>query len=143
MNKNQQRWFLDQRYPDQLVSEDQIRREYENHVADGSIDPAEKSFQQYLSCCMEERDGTLKEAFARIVILQYPESNWGSDLVCFFLPASVSSASLMDEMELQHEKMRGNYDSPQDLADDLCNEVARLFNGTWNYIAQVGRIDIW
>ena len=63
MNKNQQRWFLDQRYPDQLVSEDQIRREYENHVADGSIDPAEKNFQQYLSDCMEQHGGTLAEVF--------------------------------------------------------------------------------
>ena len=62
--------------------------------------------------------------------------------MCFYLPTYVSSASLMDELELQHEKMRDNYDSPQDLADDLCNEVARLFNGTWSYIAQVGRIDI-
>ncbi len=142
MNKNQQRWFLDQRYPDQLVSEDQIRREYENHVADGSIDPAEKSFQRYLFCCMGERGGTLKEAFSRIVILQYPESNWGSDLVCFYLPTYVSSTSLMEELELQLEEMQDNYDSPQDLADDLCNEVARLFNGTWSYIAQAGRIDI-
>ena len=71
MNKNQQRWFLDQRYPDQLVSEDQIRREYENHVADGSIDPAEKSFQQYLPCCMEERGGTLAEVFPQIYFPQW------------------------------------------------------------------------
>ena len=91
---------------------------------------------------MEERGGTLKEAFSRIVILQYPESNWGSDLVCFYLPTYVSSTSLMEELELQLEEMQDNYDSPQDLADDLCNEVARLFNGTWSYIAQAGRIDI-
>ena len=55
---------------------------------------------------------------------------------------NVSSTSLMEELELQLEEMQDNYDSPQDLADDLCNEVARLFNGTWSYIAQAGRIDI-
>lgn len=63
MNKNQQRWFIDQRYPDQLISEDQIKQEYGKQVADGSIDPAEKNFQQYLSDCMEQHGGTLAEVF--------------------------------------------------------------------------------
>lgn len=134
MNKNQYHWFIDQRYPDQLISEDQIRQEYEKHVADGSIDPVEKSFRQYLSCCMEEQGGTLTDVLPVVIIFQYPKSNRSSDLVCFFLPASVSSASLMDELELRREEMWNNYDSPLDFTDNLCNEVARLFNGTWSYI---------
>ena len=49
MNKNQYHWFIDQRYPDQLISEDQIKQEYGKQVADGSIDPAEKIF---ISTCL-------------------------------------------------------------------------------------------
>ena len=61
MRKEQLRWFRDQRYPDQLICEEQIKQEYGSHIVDGSIDPAEKSFQQYLLSCMENRGGTLTE----------------------------------------------------------------------------------
>lgn len=61
MCNNNRRWFCDQRNPEQLISEDQIKREYGEHVADGSIDPAEKSFHDYLFNCMESQGGTLLE----------------------------------------------------------------------------------
>lgn len=56
------RYFRDERNPEKLISEDQLKREYGNFVAGGSIDPSEKTFQDYLSCCMQANGGTLVEA---------------------------------------------------------------------------------
>ena len=57
----QGRIFLDQRDPERTVSEEQIKREYGQHIADGSIDPSEQSFADYLHNCMESQGGTLWE----------------------------------------------------------------------------------
>lgn len=61
MCNNNRRWFRDQRNPEQTISEEQIKREYGEHIADGSIDPAEKAYPQYLHDCMESQGGTLSE----------------------------------------------------------------------------------
>ncbi len=61
MCNNNIRIFRDQRNPEVLITEDQIKREYGEHIADGSLDPAERNFQQYLHCCMEAQGGTLSE----------------------------------------------------------------------------------
>lgn len=55
------RIFCDQRYPDQTVTEEQLKREYGQHVASGDIDPEEHSFSQYLFNCMQINGGTLAE----------------------------------------------------------------------------------
>ena len=55
------RFFRDERTPDTLISEGQLKREYGRHVADGSIDPLEKGFSEYLLGCMEAQGGTLSE----------------------------------------------------------------------------------
>ena len=57
----QGRIFLDQRDPERPVSEEQLKREYGQHIADGSIDPSEQSFADYLHNCMESQGGTLSK----------------------------------------------------------------------------------
>lgn len=49
MRKEQLRWFRDQRYPDQLICEEQIKQEYGSHIVDGSIDLRKKVFSN--TCC--------------------------------------------------------------------------------------------
>lgn len=56
------RWFIDQRYPEQLISETQLKREYGEHIVDGSIDPEEQTFKDYIHNCMEHQGGTLSKA---------------------------------------------------------------------------------
>lgn len=78
-----------------------------------------------------------------IVILHFPGSDWGSDLVCFHLPKKTSASQLMSEMELQRADMNSSdYDTLQDMADDLCTEVASCLGGTWEYVSQAGVFEI-
>lgn len=60
-SRNAERQFRDQRDPDTIITESQIKLEYGQHIADGSIDPAEQTFAQYLLNCMESQGGTLSE----------------------------------------------------------------------------------
>lgn len=60
-NPPQGRIFLDQRSPEHPISEQQLKREYGQHIADGSIDPCEISFADYLHNCLESQGGTLSE----------------------------------------------------------------------------------
>ncbi len=55
------RWFTDERDPEKPISEDQLKREYGQSIADGSIDPAERTFGDYLAGCMASKGGTLTE----------------------------------------------------------------------------------
>ena len=61
MEKVTSRVFRDQRDPDKLISEEDLKREYGQLIAGGNIDPAEQSFSQYLFNCMEVNGGTLAE----------------------------------------------------------------------------------
>lgn len=61
---NNTRWYRDQRYPEQLIAEVQLKREYGEHIADGSIDPDEQTFQDFVHNCMETQGGTLSEAIS-------------------------------------------------------------------------------
>ena len=63
MHGGKTRWFQDENEPEKLISEAQLKKEYGSNVADGSIDPAEKTFQDYLWCCMCSQGGTLTEVF--------------------------------------------------------------------------------
>ena len=56
MAESTTRFFRDQRYPDELISIEQLKREY-----DESTNPDELSFAQYLFNCMESQGGTLSE----------------------------------------------------------------------------------
>lgn len=59
------RWFQDENEPETMISEAQLKKEYGSSVADGSIDPAEKTFQDYLRRCMRSQGGTLTEVFPK------------------------------------------------------------------------------
>lgn len=78
-----------------------------------------------------------------IVILRFPESDWGEDLVCFHLPDSCTPTQLMDELIFSRSDLAAeDFDTRQDLADALCTLVAQELGGSWNYVAQCGAIDI-
>ena len=59
MTDVQERLYTDERNPETPISESQMKREYGQHVADGSIDPSEQTFEQYLMNCMTYKGGTL------------------------------------------------------------------------------------
>lgn len=59
MTNTQTFLFFDQRQPGEFVSSLQLKREYAQAIAEGSVDPAETSFSQYLGNCMEKAGGTL------------------------------------------------------------------------------------
>lgn len=52
-------YFTDERYPDNVIHIDQLKQEYGQHIVDGAIDPAEKTFEQYVNCCLSCNGGTL------------------------------------------------------------------------------------
>lgn len=63
----EERKFIDRRTPDRFITESQIKREYGQRVADGSIDPAEQTFEQYLTCRMVNNGGTLYESNGKFI----------------------------------------------------------------------------
>lgn len=52
-------YFTDERYPDNVIHIDQLKQEYGQHIVDGAIDPTEKTFEQYVNCCLSCNGGTL------------------------------------------------------------------------------------
>ena len=78
-----------------------------------------------------------------LVLVNYPESNWGTDLVLFRVPESVTDSALLEEIEF----IRAGFDSSeyvslQDMMDSVLNAVAESLGGAWHYSAQAGSIDI-
>ena len=128
MNKNQQRWFIDQRYPDQLVSEDQIKQEYGKQVADGGIDPAEKNFQQYLSDCMEQHGGTLAEVFPQNLFPSMDLSPQGKALTFIenifenIFEITCVATRLLDSNEIAVEDSRDLFTSVVQIALEFENQ---------------------
>lgn len=55
------RWFTDERDPENLITEDQLKRKYAQSIVDGSIDPAERTFGDYLAGYMASNGGPLTE----------------------------------------------------------------------------------
>lgn len=78
----------------------------------------------------------------RILILSYPESDWGDDLVCFRLPKECSPMRLLDELSTQQDTISpDDYDSLQDYADAVCNAAAQAIGATWRYVPQCGTLE--
>lgn len=78
-----------------------------------------------------------------IVILHYPESDWGDDLVSFHLPVSCTPGELMDKLSYARIELAYDaFDTPQDLADALCTEVAKVLGGSWSFLPQCGVVEI-
>ncbi len=78
----------------------------------------------------------------QILILHYPESDWGDDLVGFQLSEGCEPMRLLDELNQQQDAIPAdNYDSLQDYADDVCNAAAQALGATWRYIPQCGTLE--
>lgn len=57
--KNNERKFIDQRYPSVVISEIELKKDYGKQITDGEIDPAVLSFDAWLFNQMEAAGGTL------------------------------------------------------------------------------------
>lgn len=78
-----------------------------------------------------------------LVIINYPHSDWGSDIAVFHLPASCTESQLMTELELSNaDPESGDFTTPQDYADSVLTRAASALGGTWEYVRQSGSIDI-
>lgn len=53
-------YFVDQRYPDERISWNQLWEEYREQVNRGEINPEEVTFLWYIFNCMESAGGTLR-----------------------------------------------------------------------------------
>lgn len=78
----------------------------------------------------------------QILIFHYPESDWGDDLVGFYLPESCNPMRLLDELNTQQDTISSDdYDSLQDYADAVCNAAAQALGTTWRYLPQCGTLE--
>ena len=78
----------------------------------------------------------------QILILHYPESDWGDDLVGFQLPKECTPMRLLDELNAQQEAISfDDYDSLQDYADAVCNATAQALGAMWRYVPQCGTLE--
>lgn len=78
-----------------------------------------------------------------LVLINYPESEWGTDLVLFNIPENVTDSMLIDEIEFTRANFDSSeYESLQDMTDAVLNFAAEALGGTWNYTAQAGTVDI-
>mgnify|MGYP004461957113 CR=1 FL=1 len=78
----------------------------------------------------------------QILILSYPESDWGDDLVEFQFPKECDPMRLLDELNAQQDAISSDdYDSLQDYADAVCNATAQALGATWRYVPQCGTLE--
>ena len=78
-----------------------------------------------------------------IGLINYPESEWGTDLVRFMLPDQCTDAQVLDELSYGRMELHSAaFPSLQDMADALCENVANTLGGTWEYVAQCGSFNI-
>lgn len=78
-----------------------------------------------------------------LVIINYPHSDWGSDIVMFHLPASCTESQLMTELKLcNSDPESADFPTPQDYADAVLTQTAKNLCGRWEYVRQAGSIDI-
>lgn len=79
----------------------------------------------------------------RAVVLTFPDSVWGSDIVLFYVPAVVSDIELVDELIFQHEELDiDSFDSMPDMVDNLLQSVADHFDGRYRYLPIAGTVSI-
>lgn len=78
-----------------------------------------------------------------LVIINYPHSDWGSDIAMFHLPASCTESQLMTELELRNADSESvDFPTAQDYADSVLTHAAAALGGTWEYVRQAGNIDV-
>lgn len=54
-----EKFYVDERYPDEFISEYEMKVHYAEAILQGDVDPSEVTFQQHLTNCMQENNGTL------------------------------------------------------------------------------------
>ena len=78
----------------------------------------------------------------QILILHYPETDWGDHLDGFQLPKECNPMRLLDELNAQQDAISSDdYDSLQDYADAVCNAAAQALGATWRYVPQCGTLE--
>ena len=78
-----------------------------------------------------------------IVLLEYPESDWGTDLVKFHFDHDVSAYDLENELDFARNDISAeDFDTLQDYADAVCTAAAEALRGTWSFVAQTCVIQI-
>lgn len=79
----------------------------------------------------------------RVIRIDYPDSVWGSDLVLFHVPNTVSDYDLRDEIAFRREDFNSaDFDSLEDMTDAILASVADHFGGTWRYLPLAGIVSI-
>lgn len=118
MTNTQTFLFFDQRRPGVPVPESQIKREYAQAIVEGSVDPAETSFNRYLGNRMEKAGGTL--SMRRVCwIVTLSATGW---LTAFFTESAANVfMAQARERGIVATKTRALLDDP--LALDWCKEA--------------------
>ena len=108
------RQFVDQRYPSVIISETELKKDYGKQIADGDIDPASLSFEEWLFNQMEAAGGTLSHYVP-------PEPEWPEFSVLiretFVLRVKVKAKSYLEAMEQVEEDYNNGYYVVDNFAD--------------------------
>ena len=75
-----------------------------------------------------------------IVIVEYRESDWGTDLVAFSLSDGVSDSLLMETLEEKSSQLleEEDYTSSQDRIQDAIMYTSQTLDAPWKYVHQAG-----
>ena len=78
------------------------------------------------------------------ILIEYPESDWGTDLVKFTVPEHVSKYSVRKNIydELRSLSNKNNFFSQQDMAEFALCRAARKLGGSRKYIPIADSIEI-
>ena len=78
-----------------------------------------------------------------IVIISYPESGWGIDLVEFDVPNHFKDYQITDAIRSAREQLTmADFATPQDMMDHALNAAASKLGGTWRYMPTAGEITV-
>ena len=79
-----------------------------------------------------------------IVLIEYPESDWCTDLVAFSLPDGISDSTLMDtlqEINTRLFKDEGGMNS-QEQSKKAIVQTSQALNSSWEFVHQADVLEI-
>ena len=78
------------------------------------------------------------------ILIEYPESDWGTDLVKFTVPEHISEHTIKESLQAELEYMDSfdDYFSRQDMAESAFSAVADKLGCSWKYVPTLGSIEI-
>lgn len=135
-----ERFFVDQRNPDTLISISTLKSEYGSLVTSGDLDPMETTFAMHLNNCMETDGGTLKEVFPdqanHTLDICYEDGCHRPCRICIYYPKfSIYKKDfilcVIDKAMERHrvESYEDVYDYEAVLLEDICKQI----HGQWEY----------